>query len=330
MGNSDSKGKSLDSRLSANGGFGRREYLLASGTAITATLAGCSDSISSSDQSNGGNTSEKQQSIEQLRSELKRERSRVSELQQTIETRDERIEELEEKVEKSQGTRFSDDTIKQARTVGESLQSSVVSLYKETESGSAGGTGWFIDSTTIVSNGHVVSKSPGGEMFESMTAFLPDGTSFAVEPVAMAHESIDGVHVDMAVLSAERSGTPVRTGDESTLTEGQPLVQNGHPSDVGEWVTSLGEFLGFEKFRGVTSNVPTRSGNSGSPVATLDGKVVGLTASTFTEGPDTGTLSEPSPASDTVYTTPGYHDAITEITAHTPISTVKEFVADHT
>lgn len=288
------------------------------------------------------NLSIKQETINRLEERVKEEKIRVAELeakstetnttelQEKLNAREERIAELEATVEQLKSDSFSDETIQQAQIVGDNLKPSVVYLYKELDRGSVSGTGWFIDSDTIVSNGHVVvNQASGGEMFETMTAFLPDGTSFSVEPLAETHDMVNDVHVDMAVLASERSGTPVEMGDENTLSVDQPLVQNGHPSKVGEWVTSLGRFLGFEYFRGLTSSIPTRGGNSGSPVATLDGKVVGLTASTFSEGPDTGGKDNPSPSSETVYTKQGYSNTLETVTASTPISTVKQFVADN-
>lgn len=225
---------------------------------------------------------------------------------------------------------FEDDVIERARSTGETLEASVVYLRKELENGTSTGTGWFIDERTIVTNGHVVTKEMyGEETYDRMTAFTSEGESFAVEPVAHKHGTVDDYHVDMAVLRSDETGTPVTVGDERTLEAEQRLVQNGHPADVGNWVTSLGRFRRIEPPWGVTSTVPTRSGNSGSPVATLDGEVVGLTSSTFTLGSDDSRPGEaPEPADDTVYTSEGYDEAVTEVTAHTPISTVRTFVED--
>lgn len=323
-------------------GGGMQTGRATNGSTSTAELAERNEALRERVDELESELSVRQETIDHLRAELEKERARVAELeaergeanatelQQKLDAREERIAELEAVVEELQEGKFSDEIVQQARAVGNALEPSVVYLYKELDTGSASGTGWFVDQDTVVSNGHVVvDRTSGGEMFESMTAFLPDGTSFSVEPLAKTHGTVDDVHVDMAVLASDESGPPVETGDEDALSVDQPLVQNGHPSDVGEWVTSLGRFLGFGPFRGLTSSVPTRAGNSGSPVATLEGKVVGLTASTFTDGPDTGDANDPSPSSETVYTEQGYSDTVETVTASTPISIVEQFVEEH-
>jgi len=275
----------------------------------------------------------RQERLDELEADLEAKAASLSELEAELDSCRERIENLERQLESNDAggeSEFTESVRQQASQVGETLESSVVYLYKELETGTTTGTGWFYDEGLVVSNGHVINaRAVDREMYDKMTAFLADGTSFTVEPVAKEHGFIDGNHVDVGLLETSHEGTPVTRGDESTLTADQPLVQNGHPSDVGEWVTSLGRFVGFRQFHGMTTTVPTRSGNSGSPVATLDGEVVGLTMSTVSEGPDTGEADQPEPADDTVYTERGYRDTVEELTAHTPISYVEEFVAEN-
>lgn len=142
----------------------------------------------------------------------------------------------------------------------------------ESDRGRSTGTAWFVDDRTLVSTGH------GAGQVDRLTCWRPDGTSFEARPVDSVHGEFHGHrHVDLSVLEADADGRPLPTGSPSSLSADQPLLQVGYPSMVGNWIPSLGRFVDAHEFYGLRTTVPTLSGNSGSPLVTLDGTAVGLT-----------------------------------------------------
>jgi len=263
--------------------------------------------------------------IESLESQLTEERDRLETLRDRIQNRDERIETLKDELNQredriaeleSQITTVPEDIREEARETGTDVRESVVRLRGELNRGYRGGTGWFIEDDLIISNGHVVRGI--GEF----TCYLPNGDSFEATVIDSRHGSYGSLgHIDVAVLRTENSGTPLERGDSTSLAEGQPLVQVGHPSYVGNWIISLGEFVGDDDFYGFRSTVPTMAGNSGSPVTTLDGKVVGLTGGSTDDDPSETSRRNPT---DTVFTS---YEGETHAT-HNPIEAVSDFVDD--
>lgn len=157
-----------------------------------------------------------------------------------------------------------------ARQTGIDARPGVVYLETDRGGGQYGaGTGWILDENRIVTNGHVVETA--GEV----TCYTLEGESLAVDVVGTSTQP------DVALL---RTDDPVPatlpTGSSDDLDSDQPLVQVGHPGGVGYWIISLGRLrrgrglLGGDR---LVSTVPSAQGNSGSPLLTLDGRVVGLT-----------------------------------------------------
>jgi serine protease Do len=183
---------------------------------------------------------------------------------------------------------FDDETRRRAREVGLATREGVVYLQLRAGTGLYVGTGWVIDDEHVVTNGHVVEQGT------ELTCYTLDGDTLSLEPVRTSRRP------DVALLRTA-DGTPptLPTGSASDLDGDQPLVQVGHPGAVGNWVVSLGRFSGRTGVFGtgdtLRSTVPTARGNSGSPLVTLDGDVVGLTfASTTRASRFPGTAPEPS------------------------------------
>jgi S1-C subfamily serine protease len=102
---------------------------------------------------------------------------------------------------------------------------------------------------------------------------------------------------EIAVLRPEHplGATPVELGDDAALAIGDELVACGHPGDR-RYATTHGRVSAFERVSDVLTrrdgdadwwrtrdaiqtSVRTRPGYSGGPVATRDGRVIGLTSS---------------------------------------------------
>ncbi|MFC7047065.1 S1C family serine protease [Halobacteriaceae archaeon GCM10025711] len=205
--------------------------------------------------------------------------------------------------------RFPEDVREQAQATGTTVQESVV-LVREA-GGHTGGTGWVLDDGRVVTNAHVVAGA---------TEFTLE--TFDGETASATREGYhEDLRPDVGLLSTDLSDVPaLSTGSSSTLDEGDPVVQVGHPATVGQWVISLGRFVRREpRLDWLLSDVPTRRGNSGSPLVTLDGAVVGVTSGSTQLGANQ-TVSRPT----TVYESFPESSALT---ASVPVETVDESVA---
>jgi putative serine protease PepD len=99
---------------------------------------------------------------------------------------------------------------------------------------------------------------------------------------------------DIAVLrpAGDLGGTPVELGDDAAVEVGDALVAYGHPNGATETLTrgmvnaharrdgQLETFEGSADTNGyrnaIQTDAPLAPGNSGGPVATRDGRVIGL------------------------------------------------------
>ena len=176
---------------------------------------------------------------------------------------------------------FSDETLKRAKAVGTTVQRSVVKIVGS--AGRRGGTGWVYGDGQIVTNAHVVRE---GTTYDVTTY---EGETVTGERVDFETD----MQPDVGLLSAEVSAPALSRGSVDDLESGQPLLTVGHPSGVGEWLISLGRFERYARsVDWVLSTVPARQGNSGGPLVTLDGNVIGLLSGTSTMARDRS-LSKP-------------------------------------
>ncbi|SFL06061.1 serine protease Do [Halogranum rubrum] len=213
-------------------------------------------------------------------------------------------------------TEFPEDVRERAREVGLATRDAVVYLELRAGNRYSVGTGWILDDTHIVTNGHVVAQ--GGEV----TCYTADGDTLDVELVEASQRP------DVALLrTTDDVPATLSTGSAEDLDRNQPLVQVGHPGSVGNWVISLGTFTGRTGVLGtgdtLKTSVPSAQGSSGSPLVTLDGDVVGLTyASTIERGRFPG--SAPEPTDDRVRESFRTNSAA----LHVPIERVESLVAE--
>jgi serine protease Do len=135
-------------------------------------------------------------------------------------------------------------------------------------SGAGSGVVWSADGA-IVTNAHVATL-PGAEVV------FADGRTFA------ARVERRDVQRDLALLRIDASGLqPVAVRDPATLRVGEILVAFGHPMGVAN-VLTLGiahtEFGTGNRF--VSADVRLAPGNSGGPLADVEGRVVGINSIT--------------------------------------------------
>ncbi|USZ68247.1 trypsin-like peptidase domain-containing protein [Halorussus salilacus] len=215
-----------------------------------------------------------------LRRRLDNRTAEVDTLRSRVDAQEERITELQATIsllkESGPDSRFDEAVRSTALEVGEGMRESIVFLEHVRDGRRSHGTGFFFDRDLVVTNSHVVGDAT------DVTCWTLDGESIPVESIGR----VESQNPDVAALRATDDTRPaLSAGDSTDLEADQPLVQVGHPGSFGNWVISLGPFVERARFRSADGSVdevlktlvPTIGGNSGSPLVTLDGDVVGLT-----------------------------------------------------
>jgi hypothetical protein len=149
----------------------------------------------------------------------------------------------------------------------------VVRLEVERDGGTALGSGFFVDSHgLILTNRHVIQ---GGR---NIKAIVKDGRRFAVEVVAV-HERYDLALVRLRGLSGEVSALSFSYIEPQI---GEDIIMIGHPQGMN-WTLTAGK---ISQMRGsdiepnrdvyVQTDAPSNPGNSGGPLLSLRGHVIGV------------------------------------------------------
>ena len=137
----------------------------------------------------------------------------------------------------------------------------------------ARGSGFIIDgSGTIVTNNHVVKDA------QAVSVTLDDGTQLPAKVIGRDARS------DLAVLHVDAGKTLpfISLGESNDVRPGQWVVAMGNPFGLGGSVTAgivsaRGRDIGsgpYDQF--IQVDAPINQGNSGGPLFTQDGKVVGV------------------------------------------------------
>lgn len=210
------------------------------------------------------------------------------------------------------GSAFSPSVRRRAREVGAANRPGVVVL--QPVDAATSGTAWVHDAGHLLTNAHVLDEL-GSDDLEAQTS---DGTTF---DVAVEHRTETP---DLALLSAAAEPpAPLQAGDSTALEPGQPLVQVGHVR-LGYWTISVGRFRRrVDGQSWLLTDLPTMPGNSGSPVLTLDGQVVGMTFGAVPKA-GTGPSAAPTPGPTRVYAT--YPHRRVEFAGHLAIEAVERSV----
>jgi serine protease Do len=137
----------------------------------------------------------------------------------------------------------------------------------------ARGSGFIVDANgTIVTNNHVVKNA------KTVSVTLDDGTT--VPAKVIGHDS----RTDIAVLKvdAHHQLPYIQLGNSANVKPGQWVVAMGNPFGLGGTVTAgivsaSGRDIGagpYDHF--IQIDAPINQGNSGGPLFTQDGKVIGM------------------------------------------------------
>jgi serine protease Do len=137
----------------------------------------------------------------------------------------------------------------------------------------ARGSGFIIDANgTIVTNNHVVKG------YKTLTVTLDDGTTLPAKVIGTDPRT------DIAVLKVS-AGHPlpyIQLGNSADVKPGQWVVAMGNPFGLGGTVTAgivsaVSRDIGdgpYDQF--IQVDAPINQGNSGGPLFTQDGKVIGM------------------------------------------------------
>jgi parallel beta-helix repeat protein len=162
-------------------------------------------------------------------------------------------------------------------TVAQRAKSSVVKIIVRTSDGEGTGTGFVVSADgKIATNYHVIAGA------SKIFVKLPDGRTIGTERVVAFDK-----RVDLAILQVEGvSLPPLSLDDGEAVVVGQEVCVMGSPlgleQSFGTGVVSAKRVL--DGFEWIQVTAPISPGNSGSPVMTRSGTVIGVATFTTREG----------------------------------------------
>lgn len=145
---------------------------------------------------------------------------------------------------------------------------------------SGSGTGFFISSSGIgITNFHVLKGA------STAIIKLNDKTTYKITEIIESNQDAD--LVKFKIENGNAKAFPFLTVKTTALQKGEKIFVIGNPhgfeSSVSEGIiSSLRETEGYEQVIQITA--PISPGSSGSPVMTMDGKVIGVATFQYTEG----------------------------------------------
>jgi len=162
-------------------------------------------------------------------------------------------------------------------TVAQRAKNSVVKVIARTKKGEATGTGFAVSADgKIATNYHVIAGA------SKIFVKLPNGRTVGVQRVIASDK-----RVDLAILQVQGvSLRPLPLGDSNAVKVGQEVCVMGSPLGL-EQSFSTGVVSAkrvMDGFEWIQITAPISPGNSGSPVMTRSGTVIGVATFTTREG----------------------------------------------
>lgn len=219
---------------------------------------------------------DKRDELSSLEAELSDSRDHVDSLEGEITRLESEIEELEGQLaELDPEQHLSDEELETALSLGTELREAVGRVASSTNAA----TGWHIGDGDWVTVDHVFGAT--ADSSES-----PAIETFSKEVLSGSRGEGDR-ELDLRVVESDPVDAKVDHTDFEAPAPGDAVFSIGHPTNVGRWIIAAGRFEKADELRGETRyllDIPTHSGNSGSPVFTLDGEFVGITTHATTDG----------------------------------------------
>ena len=170
--------------------------------------------------------------------------------------------------------------------IAEATLPAVVSIVVGTDEEGGSGSGFVIrPNGFIVTNNHVVSAVPGGDI----TVVLQDGTKLDAKVIGT------NTNYDLAVVKVDKSGLPtLELGDSSAVAVGDDVVAIGAPLGLEGTVTSgivsaldrpvtAGETEDdLSYINAIQTDAAINPGNSGGPLLDAAGRVIGVNSAIAT------------------------------------------------
>ena len=162
-------------------------------------------------------------------------------------------------------------------TVAQRAKSSVVKIIARTSDGEGTGTGFAVSADgKIATNYHVIESA------SKIFVKLPNGRTVGVQRVIASDK-----RVDLAILQVRGvSLRPLSLGDSSAVKVGQEVCVMGSPLGL-EQSFSTGVVSAkrvMDGFEWIQITAPISPGNSGSPVMTRSGRVIGVATFGYEKG----------------------------------------------
>lgn len=178
--------------------------------------------------------------------------------------------------------------------VAQAASRSVVEIVVTSGLGKETGSGIVVSPDgRILTNYHVVATAYGGDITVRLAG--ADGAETTSARVLGTEPA-----KDLAVIQADRVGglTPAKLGDSSAVEVGSPVVAIGSPQGLRGTVTSgivsavdrelrvddrpgLGPGTKSVTYKAIQTDATLHPGNSGGPLVTLDGQVIGINSAIY-------------------------------------------------
>lgn len=176
---------------------------------------------------------------------------------------------------------FPDEVRERALETGTTVQDAVVEVSTLGKNLGGQGTGWFVDDSHVLTNAHVLE---GYTETENARIGIQTWETETQNTELLGQKNgtdSDGYDVDLALIEVDiEAPATLSFGKTTELHEQQPLVQVGHPAYFEDWMIALGRFARSGRGGTMAAEIPIENGNSGSPLTTLDGDVVGIATET--------------------------------------------------
>jgi putative serine protease PepD len=158
----------------------------------------------------------------------------------------------------------------------------------------ASGTGFLVDKPgTIVTNAHVVDTSTRVTVRFGARGRNISGTVLGTDPSS----DLAVVHIDPSAVP--KGASPLKLGDSSALTVGDPVIAIGNPfgldrTETAGIVSALGREIqapnGFQISEAIQTDAAINPGNSGGPLLDETGRVIGVNSQIETSGGSNGNV----------------------------------------